>query len=464
MALLTRSRRVPITEFRNDYYQTRLEHQDAFHTPPSTAASTTPTAPPDPPRAPVVPPLRPQDVDVRGGVAAPPVNPAIWRDSNMAKLHEAEANMSQGERLRKENERVCAETRRLTSAHQQEVERRLRDRREDVVFWRQELADRYTTLDKDATDLKVLRDRLTKALKEYEEPLRVALECIEIRRGRVGVEDVEDEAATALRQEVDEIRECRTALQRALHDTLQQVRRVLSCRYHVERDVTDKGAAVAVEEVTSELGSARGGSLEVRPKQALDPSPVPVDSWREVSESLLARADQEHRLAMQVLSVAEDLLVGVGRQLATRWEATNHALVARVDASRNAKTQLEEKHAEVVQEERALERSLQEVEEEVEAKREPLALAQARLDARMARPNMERTRDEVEAALLSEVEELERSLRRLGFSVDHTKDQLLDLRRIKDALEHDINLKAKTVLLDEVKVLSLREKVKIETY
>lgn len=45
------------------------------------------------------------------------------------------------------------------------------------------------------------------------------------RRGRVGVEEVEDEVSTALRQEVEELGRCRAALADGLTDTEHQVRR-----------------------------------------------------------------------------------------------------------------------------------------------------------------------------------------------------------------------------------------------
>lgn len=73
-------------------------------------------------------------------------------------------------------------------------------------------------------------------------------------------------------------------------------------------------------------------------------------------------------------------------------------------------------------------------------------------------------RDEVEAALLREVEELELSISRLTSAADMTRRQLQELRSTKVSLEHDINLKAKTILLDEVKVMGLRNTVKIDTH
>lgn len=48
--------------------------------------------------------------------------------------------------------------------------------------------------------------------------------------------------------------------------------------------------------------------------------------------------------------------------------------------------------AQLVEEESQLEKSLVEVEDQLEAKRGPLALAQTRLHTRRRRPNMERTR------------------------------------------------------------------------
>lgn len=85
------------------------------------------------------------------------------------------------------------------------------------------MSTRYANLDRDAADLATLRDRLMKALHLYVRPLEVARRCIALREDRQGVEEVEDEASTALRQEVQELLRCRDALQRSLEDTQKQV-------------------------------------------------------------------------------------------------------------------------------------------------------------------------------------------------------------------------------------------------
>ncbi|XP_068200434.1 tektin-1-like [Palaemon carinicauda] len=451
MALLERARRVSRSEYTRDYYRV-----GSGVVAPVTAAQ-------EQPYAPAVQPRTPAQVGSDAWIPSPPVNPAVWRASHSAKLHDAHAHASKAQRTRQENKRICEETDKLTSQHRAEVERRLEDRVCDVTFWREELAARHTAMDKDITVLKTMKERLEKALHLYIHPLEVAHQCLDIRRDRIGVEEVEDEASTALRQEITEITRCRDALDRALNDTINQIRRDLSCRYHLEKNLQDKDHALRVEEATTHLTPTHEHTAII-PQQKVDASPISVDWWRETGVRLLARADKEHELSEQITAIDEDILMATARHIRERVDQTNHCVQERIKDTRHAKTMLEEQHAKVVDEENLLVQSLEMVEAELEAKRGPLALAQSRLQTRTARPNMERTRDEVEASLLREVEELELSISRLSKAADLSRDQLQRLRSTRVTLEHDINLKAKTILLDEVKVMGIRNTVKIDAH
>ncbi|KAG7175431.1 Tektin-1-like [Homarus americanus] len=332
MALLGRDRRVSRSEYTRDYYR------------PSSSITAPSLTPQEQPYAPPVPPRRPGQGGSNAWVLPPPINPSIWRASHSAKLHDSHAHASHAQRTRAENRRLCDETERLTVNHKSEVERRLADRVCDITFWREELAARHTAMDHDATNLNTLKDRLNKAHDLYMRPLQVAYQCIEIRRGRVGVEGVEDEALTALRQEVKEVTRCREALERTSADTAHQIRRVLSCRYHLEKNLLDKDTALRVEEATTNL-TPTAPPTAIIPKQTIDPSPISVEWWCEVGVKLLKRSDDEHQLSEQITALAEDILVATARHLRERLEHTDHCLKERILDTRHAKTLLEEQHA-----------------------------------------------------------------------------------------------------------------------
>ncbi|CAL4111466.1 unnamed protein product, partial [Meganyctiphanes norvegica] len=452
MALYTRSRRIPRSEFTRDYY--RQSPSLGMPTPNPVSAQY--------PQAPAVPSRVPGDL---GDVWSPAVdvNPAVWRASHSAKMHDAKHHQSIAQRTVLENTRVCEEVRKLTEDHRSLVERRLDDRLCDISFWREEVDKRHATINKDTEDLKTLKERLTKALYLYLRPLEVAQECINIRLGRIGVEEVEDEASTALRQEVEEIISCREALARSLSNSEQQIRRDLSCRYHLAKHLRDKDEAIHVDQATRHL-TPTAPPTAIIPGQEINPSPVTVEWWLQNGMNLLNRADKEHHLSVQISTVSDDVLVASSRHLRERLEHTNHALQARISDTRRAKTLVEQQHAALEDNMLKLETSLAEVLAELHAKEGPLALAQTRLRTRRQRPNMECTSDEVEAALLLEVQELERTISRLTKSVRLSQEQLHQMRATKVSLEHDINIKANTILLDEVQVMGLRNTVQIDTY
>ena len=66
--------------------------------------------------------------------------------------------------------------------------------------------------------------------------------------------------------------------------------------------------------------------------------------------------------------------------------------------------------------------------------------------------------------MLREVDELELTVSRLTSAAEISRGQLQNLRSARVSLEHDINLKARTLLLDEVKVTGLRSTVTIDTH
>lgn len=71
-------------------------------------------------------------------------------------------------------------------------------------------------------------------------------------------------------------------------------------------------------------------------------------------------------------------------------------------------------------------------------------------------------RDEVEASLIKEIEELEMTSGRLLKALQFSQRQLQSVTSSKILLEHDINLKSKTIHIDEVQVLGLRSTVVID--
>ncbi|RXG56627.1 hypothetical protein Avbf_14329 [Armadillidium vulgare] len=70
--------------------------------------------------------------------------------------------------------------------------------------------------------------------------------------------------------------------------------------------------------------------------------------------------------------------------------------------------------------------------------------------------------DEVEASLIKEIEELEMTSGRLLKALQFSQRQLQSVTSSKILLEHDINLKSKTIHIDEVQVLGLRSTVVID--
>ena len=94
----------------------------------------------------------------------------------------------------------------------------------------------------------------------------------------------------------------------------------------------------------------------------------------------------------------------------------------------------------------------------------PIALSTTRLDTRTNRPNVELCRDPVQYRLINEVAELETNVGRLRGTLAQAEMELKGLIREHLNLEEDIDIKSKSVHIDNVQCMGLRQSIKIKRY
>jgi tektin-1 len=108
-----------------------------------------------------------------------------------------------------------------------------------------------------------------------------------------------------------------------------------------------------------------------------------------------------------------------------------------------------------------MEKNIQNLTKAVEDKAGPMKLSQTRLDARTNRPNVELCRDPVQYRLINETAEIGQSVTKLQDTLAEAQDQLKGLIRQQQTLEEDIDIKSKSVYIDNVKCMGLRQSINI---
>ena len=103
-----------------------------------------------------------------------------------------------------------------------------------------------------------------------------------------------------------------------------------------------------------------------------------------------------------------------------------------------------------------MERHIERIKQNIAAKDPPLRVAQTRLKKRTRRPEVENCNDGPHSKLLEEVNELMNCIKHLEDKLQEANHALQDLLKNKERLEHNIKVKANSLLIDRQKCMSLR--------
>ena len=103
-----------------------------------------------------------------------------------------------------------------------------------------------------------------------------------------------------------------------------------------------------------------------------------------------------------------------------------------------------------------MERYIERIKLQIAAKDPPLRVAQTRLQKRLRRPDVEACNDQPHNKLIEEVNELHTCIKHLEDKLQESNQSLQDLLKNKERLQHNIKVKANTLLIDKQKNMSLR--------
>ena len=121
-----------------------------------------------------------------------------WNLSNHLNYEKSEKERKTGEMIRDESTRLAHETHITTLKTQNDVNKKIEQRLNDISFWKSELDRQYKETEDEIKRMLEYKNRLEVALNATEIPLHIAKECLQNRQKRISIDLVHDDVEVQL--------------------------------------------------------------------------------------------------------------------------------------------------------------------------------------------------------------------------------------------------------------------------
>ncbi|KAM3966093.1 tektin-1-like [Aphomia sociella] len=390
---------------------------------------------------------------------------AEWKMSNDQRCRNTEDQQQLADRVLGECERVREETAERSDIMKATTDRRIEERIGDIEFNKKELQIQRREICIELEALGVYKTRLLDCLSSLQcNALSICRKCLMLRDGRIGIDLVVDEVEHALQQEITAILGGQSLLKRVLEQLNEQMRRLRSTRYLLDRDLQYKQAAIDFDK----------GSLSLKPTDLclsvyegyvnLDPANISAQEYNAYSADNIKLAAKEVTSARPIRMYVDTLLKQVIDDLWVAYNKCNHAFTERIKETKIAKGKLEDMHRETTQKIADMQNNILQLQKALSDKEGHVALAHTRLGRRAQRVGAELVRDPPGQALYYECEMLRHSTEQLQQMLHEATSSLRYLLQTQIQLEEDINVKMNTLKIDEVDCMTLRETMDYHAY
>ena len=387
-----------------------------------------------------------------------------WVISNQSKYGNAEADRAAAERLIEESKRLVDETNKRTDKTQRDVNKKFDQRIDDMKYWQKEVDDKLNDIKNETDSLKAFRNRLDKAIESCKEPLHIAQQCLANRMKRQSIDLVHDDVEKELLKEVEVLQGVLALLERIKEQADEQQRLNRKAIYNLEKDLTDKFAALTIDEHNSELKNNSAGLHHSAGFAKIDANSVTPGDWEDFSNHNILETEKQVQNSTALRSLIDGILQQTANDVRQQKECVDIAFERRIAETRDAKEKLEDHLSKVKAQITEMEDNITHLSKGIANKETPMMLANTRLENRSHRPNVELCRDPVQYRLVSEVGEIEESVSRLQQRLAQSNEALKGLLRRELELEEDIEVKANTLFIDETECMGMRKSLSIQTY
>ncbi|CAH2219745.1 tektin-1 [Pelobates cultripes] len=387
--------------------------------------------------------------------------PQEWSVTNKTRYANAESQRSRSERLVAESKRLVDEVEKRTQKSQQDVNKKLEQRLDEIKFWKEELDNKLAETVNEIEQLVAYKIRLEKALEGCMEPLAIAQQCLTEREKRARIDLVHDELERELIKEVEVIQGVMALLERTLEQITEQIRLSRSAKYSLEKDVADKFQAIKLDNHCSTLHNNTPDIHYTDNVVRIQGNSVTPNEWEDFTNQNIVKAEKQRNNALALRALIDSILSETAGDMRKQCDSVNFALKIRVNETKDAKNKLEVHLAKVMDEISSQEKNIEHLKKAISDKEGPIKVAQTRLETRTLRPNVELCHDPVQYRLLNEVQELTTNVERLRETLRLAEIELKGLIRNQLSLEEEIKVKENTLYIDEVMCMQMREAISI---
>ncbi|KAB0795165.1 hypothetical protein PPYR_12004 [Photinus pyralis] len=353
----------------------------------------------------------------------------------------------------------------VTALNKREVDHRITEKISDIQFVKDDIVKQRKEVCIEIDNLTTYNERIIDAMNALrEEALKICKKCIIFREGRVGIDLCHDDVERELIKEAEMIEASQAMLQRVLEQANEQIRRLRSTTYFMDRDLEDKDNVTKIDYQNMIINERSFNLSMYHGFTPLDPANITAEEWQQYTFKNLERAAKEINSARSLRAYVDTFLKQVIDDLWSQYHVVNEAFRRRIEEIKEAKTKLEVMHNETARQANEMTRNILKLEKSIVEKEGYMALAHTRLGRRAQRPGMELCRDLVETKLVNEVRELRENCFMLQQMLSEAQASLRYLLKTQIQLEEDINVKTNTLKIDEVDCMTLRQSMDYHAY
>ncbi|KAK4876143.1 hypothetical protein RN001_012565 [Aquatica leii] len=353
----------------------------------------------------------------------------------------------------------------ITATNKLEVDHKIQEKIQDITFVNNEILKQRKEVCSEIENLTIYNERIMDALHNLQQRvLAICQKCLIFREGRVGIDLCQDDVQRELQKEAETIESGQIMLRRMLEQANEQVRRLRSTTYFMDRDLEDKSNVLKIDGQNLMINEKSLNLSMYHGFTPLDPANITAEEWERFTMENIVKSSKEINSARSLRTYIDILLKQVIEDLENQYHAVNEAFRRRIEETKEAKTKLEVNHSEITRQANDMTLNILKLEKTLRENEGYMALSHTRLGNRCQRAGMELCRDLVETRLVNEVRELRENCNALQQALVEAQASLRYLLKTQIKIEEDINVKTNTLKIDEVDCMTLRQSMDYHAY
>ncbi|KAB0795166.1 hypothetical protein PPYR_12005 [Photinus pyralis] len=388
-----------------------------------------------------------------------------WYLNNRVRYRTCLDQQQLADKILAECERGREQIQEIALMNKREVDHKIEERIGDITFNKGELVRQRKEVCLEINNLSIYNERIVDALAFLKnQALPINRKCIVLREGRLGIDMCHDDVERELLKETEILESAMSLLYRVMEQGNEQLRRLRSTIYFMDRDLEDKDNVLKIDAGNLSINQNSMNLSMYHGFTPLDPSNITAEEWEVFTRQNIARAAKEINSACCLRSYVNTLIGQVMEDLRNQADIVNEAFRRRIDEIKEAKTKLEVNHSEISRQTNEMTRNILQLEKTLSTNEGFMALSHTRLGKRAQRPGMELCRDLVEVNLVNEVRELRDNCAALQQLLAEAQASLRYLLKTQIQLEEDVNVKTNSLKIDEVDCMTLRQGLDYHNY